>query len=94
MLQKVLEVNIVAEVKIVLHSHLHLLLIYLPLMRGKQWTHHTSQPSMPFVAKEWNVALLGSGSNGGGTKRGCNSWCQGMHNICCIHLLRMVVKWL
>ena len=95
-LQKVLEVNIVGEVKIVLHSHLHLLLIHLLLMRGKQWTHHkdTSQPSMPFIAEDWNVTLFGSCSNGGGTKRACNSWCQGMHNICCVQSLRMVVKWL
>ena len=96
MLQKVLEVNIVGEVKMVLHSHVYLLLIHLLLMRGKQWTHHThtSQPNMPFVAENWTVTLFGSCSNGEGTKRGCNWWCQGMHNICCTQLLRMMVKWL
>ena len=72
MLQKVLEVNIVGEVKIVLQTRLYLLLIHLPLREGKQWTHHThtSQASMPFVAEDWNVTLFGSCSNGGGKKGG------------------------
>ena len=96
MLHKVFEVITVGEVKIVLHRHVHLLLNHLLLMTGKQWSHqkHTSLPSMPFVVEDWNLTLLGSCSNTDGTKGACNSWCQGMHNICRIQLLRMVVKWL